>query len=703
MIIDNRYELGAMLGEGAMGMVFEAYDRLYDQRVALKQISVDMDSLDYDTNFRNADKGRLSFAREFRLLASLRHPNIISVLDYGFGTTPYYTMERVQMPRSFNQATKAEGATVEHKTALLLQLTQAIAYLHRRGIMHRDLKPSNALVTTDDTVKLVDFGLALDTQAGPERAGTIAYMAPEVLRGHGASLASDLWAIGVMAFEAFANHHPFDTREGTRMMIYNIMESPPNFDQLAPNTPPRVAEIIRFLLQKTPSDRQIDPVELVGEFCNVLGIVLPPDDRQQRESYLQAARFSGREAEWDILSQPLAEMTAGVGSAWVIGGESGVGKSRFLEELRIQAMVDGARVLWGNADETAISDFSLWGQVLRPLLLGANLSQDQAAVLRYIIPDIHILIGQDVPDNPPPDTDTLRQTILAVLATINQPTLLVVEDIHWSPQSLDVLNALVGQDLPLMIITSFRSDEVPELPIHLPNYNALHMDRLTPSGIVLLSQAMLGEQAASPEMAELLYRETEGNAFFMVEIIRVLAEEAGGLESITPDRVPEGMLTGGINALLERRLSRLPSWALHGLQLAAIMGGDLDLATIEKVIEPLLRLARGGSMGNTTIITSLLRRTDEGVTLDDWLLVCADANVLEVSEHRWQFAHAKLREYLLYIIDDNKYKLLNRHIAKAIEAVYPETRHHAARLARYWSAAGDEDKAAEYARFVTSF
>lgn len=113
---------------------------------------------DEQTNTQNLDI-RMTITREFKTLASLRHPHIINVLDYGFNEKrePYFTMELLQGAQDF---LSAEVETIEEKIQLAIQLLQALAYLHRRGVVHRDLKPANALVIHRDQLKLLDFGLA---------------------------------------------------------------------------------------------------------------------------------------------------------------------------------------------------------------------------------------------------------------------------------------------------------------------------------------------------------------------------------------------------------------------------------------------------------------------------------------------------------------------------------------------------------------
>lgn len=679
-IIGKRYELLRQLGVGGMGVVYEAADRLTGQTVALKRVLMQSDETIHTTSTSGLDT-RIALAREFRTLASLRHPNIISVLDYGFDLeqNPYFTMDLLEKPQTILAA--GEGRSQDEKMMLIIQMLQAIAYLHRRGILHCDLKPDNVLVV-ENQVKVLDFGLSMtqpETNLKGIRedfAGTLSYMAPELVIGQQPSRASDLYAAGMMTYQLFAGEYPYDISD-VGFLVNGILNEVPPVDEL--DLPEEITELLRSTLLKDPQERLSDAAHLVTLYNQQTRRALPFEAAATRESFLQAAEFVGREEQFSHFAEVLNEARAGYGSTWLVGGESGVGKSRLLDEMRTLALVNGVQVLRGQAMNRGGNVYAIWREGIRWLCLQTELSDLDAGVLKVLVPDIGQIIGREVPDPPELDAQFTQSRLFTVIESLfarqEQPLLLILEDLQWcGSESLSLLNRLNRRvrDLPLLIIASYRIEDRPDLPQELPLMQEIHLERLTPQSIEALSASMLGEQTGrNPEILSLLQRTTEGNVFFMVEVVRALAEEAGDLGRIGAMTLPPDVFAGGVQQVIRRRLAQMPEDARPLLHLAAIYGRQLDLP--------------------------ILQALTPGLNLDEWLLAGSNAAVLDVQDGQWRFAHDKLREEILKNISPGEHYGFHKRLAEAIEAVYPDKESTYAQLSYHWQQADNADKEAHYA------
>jgi predicted ATPase len=653
-IIDSRYQMLEKLGQGGMGEVYRAVDRLNRQHVALKRVitSPVFSTGDSDTDTaRNTRDTRILLANEFATLASLYHPHIIDVLDYGFdqNRSPFYTMELLDSHQ--NIVVAASSAPLNIKIDLCIQMFQALAYLHHRRIIHRDLKPDNALVTKGH-LKLLDFGLAIlhDRQELDEEegiSGTVSYMAPEILSGAKGSPRADLYAAGIILYEIFGGQHPFNTGN-LSSLIQNILMTPIDFDVLDVSI--ELGNVIRKLLEKAPEKRYANATEVIAAIARATDLPIVQETVAIREGFLQSARFVGREREMAQLETALREMLEGRGSSWLIGGETGVGKSRLLNELRTRALISGAVVLHGEGSAEGGLAYQFWRNALRRIIISVDVSDNEASILKQIIPDIHELVNRAVDDAPVLEgqagQNRLMNTIALLFRRHTQPTVIFLEDLQWALESLNILQRLnsLTPELPLLIIGDYSSELAPELPSKLPEMNPLKLERLTDNDIEVLSLSILGDDGAQPQLLELLKTETEGNVFFLVEILRELASKAGELRQIGAMNLPAYVATRGVKQVIQRRLSEVPADALRLLQIASLIGRSLDLR--------------------------LLQALEPTVKLDDWLITCSNAVILEVADEQWRFTHTQVRNAILESLTEAEQQRTHHRIAVVLEALY---------------------------------
>lgn len=672
--INGRYELHEKLGSGGMGSVYRARDKLTDTIIALKRVTAQFAQPSDENGLQ------ISLANEFQALASLRHPNIIPVLDYGFDKgLPYFTMKYIPAARTITEVGKEAG--YPEKIKLLIQMLQALAYLHRRGIIHRDLKPQNALIDEEGNVMLLDFGLAEENPKASGDgtiSGTLAYIAPEVLQGEAPTEASDLFAFGLIAYEIFAGYYPFDEANIVNL-VTDIIKNMPELNELDISL--EFETIFSRLLAKTPDLRYRQSTQVMEDLAHAGLMDLSNEDPENRNSYLQAAKFVGRDIELDRLETALQSALDGQGSTWLIGGESGVGKSRLLSELQIRAMVQGAIVLRGQAVLGGGLPYQLWRNPVQRLALVTEISDIDATILKQIAPEIERLLDYDIADAPVIDKETAKtrliNAIVALLSTYDKPIVLLLEDLQWASESLDVIKQLnqLASDLPLLLLASYRSDERPNLVYELPSMKTLNLDRLNSFEIADLSASMIGESGRAPQVVDLLSKETEGNIFFLIETVRALAEEAGTLDNIGRMTLPPTVFAGGVQRVVDRRLTRIPEAFIPLLQLAAVAGRQINLQII------------GQCAGE--------------LNLEEWLDVSVNSAVISIQDGQYRFSHDKIREGLLARIDESELVKHHRQVAEAIETAYPGDNSFSAVLSQHWKVAQNLNKEAHYS-YITA-
>ncbi|HEY0888002.1 MAG TPA: serine/threonine-protein kinase [Nocardioides sp.] len=254
-MIADRYVLGEQLGSGGTGTVHRAHDLVLERDVAIKRLRPGTD-----------ESARARLRAEARLCGSVSHPGIAQVYDYGEESgvdgevTPYLVMELVEgVP--LRQVLRSSGPLPPERTmAIVAQLADALAVAHAAGIVHRDVKPGNILLRPDGAAVLVDFGIARSHDLEPLTLtgtiiGTVDYISPEQAAGEGATARSDLYSLGMVAYECLTGERPLrrETQVGTLLAHLNE-DAPP----LPDTVPAPVRSLVQALVSRDPAARPAD-------------------------------------------------------------------------------------------------------------------------------------------------------------------------------------------------------------------------------------------------------------------------------------------------------------------------------------------------------------------------------------------------------------------------------------------------------------
>jgi predicted ATPase/Tfp pilus assembly protein PilF len=251
-VIDHRFEMGPLLGEGGMGQVFRGRDRLTGASVAIKRLKPEMVARHPEFVER--------FEREGEALRRLDHPNIVKVLAVPrVEGSLHIVMELVEGGSLSNLLLANPRPSVAKVLSIALELADALGRAHHLDIIHRDLKPANVLLTREGTPRLTDFGIARfgnsTFTATGAIVGTFGYMSPEVLDGATAGPSADIWSFGVLLYEMLAGRRPFAAEVPAAELRAILSQHPPPIESLRPEIPAELAQLVSQVLEKSPSAR----------------------------------------------------------------------------------------------------------------------------------------------------------------------------------------------------------------------------------------------------------------------------------------------------------------------------------------------------------------------------------------------------------------------------------------------------------------
>lgn len=602
----GEYELLRELGRGGFGVVYAAKHLQRGEAVALKTLPTGLGP----TSHASDDAERLhKFRQEFRQLSEVNHPNLVGMQTLEVeGNQWFLTMDLVDGV-DFLEYVRPENKLDEKRLrSAVKQLVAGIAALHERGIVHRDLKPSNVLVSKDGRVTILDFGLVAELQQSTDRtvsmqsqsfAGTPSYAAPEQAAGT-RSAAGDWYAIGVMLYEAFAGDAPF-RGTGVQIIIKKQTEHAPRLADRE-GVPEDLATLVDQLLQREPHARPdaVTICELVGVEDETISYGAP-EDSESHASALDEIFLIGRESQLAQLESARQELLKKREPVVVfISGRSGEGKTSLVEKFLSPLRRDNEMlVLSGRCYDRESVPFKAIDCIIDALVAFLR-SRKTDEVLRLLPDDIHMLTqlfpvlrrveaiadraGMNIAGI---DSRQIRYRAFAalreLLASISRfsPVVLFIDDLQWGDgDSAGALFELLPPPNPpaVMLLGSFRSDEADESPF-LTEWRersreadqriselTVEVSPLTEEQCISFFAARVGQSSdALQEQARELFQGTQGNPYFLEQLIEGFDVETGQFQAIPLDEI------------IDRKLQRLPNEATALLEAIAIAGQAVKL------------------------------------------------------------------------------------------------------------------------------
>jgi serine/threonine protein kinase/tetratricopeptide (TPR) repeat protein len=756
------YRILDKLGEGAMGVVYRARHDTSGSFVALKTIKVPtLQLLD-------------GIRREIHALSRIRHPGVVRIVDDGLHEgAPWYAMDLLEgeslrhfgdrvwsayrRPPSAAVTTERISLTQPHPdghdagadlralpplrpTAQLLEVLPAaagslsvvlglvrrlcatLAFLHGEGFINCDLKPENVLIVGDQPV-IIDFGLTMQHPGGSGRealevhrgvAGTVQYMSPEQARGEFVDARSDLYSIGCVLYELVVGEPPFSgTRQNVLALHMSSAPVPPS--ARVADVSPELERVMLKLLEKDVKHRFGYADEVAVLLAELAGDEGRLPEAPPARSYLYRPRLVGREAVVSSVRAVRDRTLRGEGALVLVGGESGVGKTRLAMELTRGAGRGRMQIVSSEAGPSAGLSTRGGGQapfhMVRPILQaigdrcrlgGAEVTErllgERRAALAMYEPALARLPGPTLSAPPPLPLEQARQRLFNYVGSALQalarelPVFWLLDDLHWADDlSISFLRWLTPEFLastPVFVLGTYRSDEQAALAglMGRSHVTDVFLPRLDGAGVQAIVEDMLAVPAAPAGFLEFVASETEGNPFFVAEYLRTAVSE----RVLRRDRhyswqfaiQPEGAVSDyralplprSLRAVIERRLGDLSPEAQEAAVAAAVLGRDVDVDTLRETTE-LSEAARESALDE------LLRR--------------------QVFEQRapghLRFVHDKMREVAYGRAPAAHLQELHARAARSLEARWTGSSDpHWATLARHFASAQLPERAAHY-------
>jgi serine/threonine protein kinase len=266
----GKYVIINKVGKGSTGTVYLSHDPYYRRDVAIKVYNIEE-----DTDADRAKVSRKMFFNEAHMVGMLQHPNIMPIYDAGEETGKYYVVtEHIQGARTLSAYCRPDNLLrVDDVVQIIYKCAKALHYAHSRGVIHRDIKPSNIMLTTDNDVRIIDFGIAICTDSEVSRiegiAGSPSYMSPEQVQSEELTSRSDIYSLGAVLYELLTGFRPFRADNLSKLLHQIVYATPPPIHTYRDDLPEELEHVVAMCMQKDPGKRCASGASMAADLTRV--------------------------------------------------------------------------------------------------------------------------------------------------------------------------------------------------------------------------------------------------------------------------------------------------------------------------------------------------------------------------------------------------------------------------------------------------
>jgi DNA-binding CsgD family transcriptional regulator/tetratricopeptide (TPR) repeat protein/tRNA A-37 threonylcarbamoyl transferase component Bud32 len=680
--LGSDYAVEGRLGSGGFAVVFLVRDVSLKRKLAVKVLSPEVIS-----SHAMLDR----FQREAETIAQLSHPHIVPLHFAGNkDNLVYLAMQAVDGGSLSDRLAKEKRLSIGEAARVFAEVASALAHAHKRGVIHRDIKPENVLMDGETGRSLVtDFGIAQTVGSASLTAtgmvmGTPKYLSPEQVTGEPVDHRTDVYALGLMAYEMLAGAAPFSGPTPTAIMMKRLGGPPEPLRNVRPEIPQGLADLVNHCLEADPAQRLSDaseitrslsaPVAAAGQAraarIRVQGIWDAPS--KQARSTLSIPHV-GRSGELGVFRDWLASAAKGNGGVQLVAGTSGIGKTRLVSTVAAAAERDGWQVGTGRvyAVETGVP-YGVWSDAVTGLV------RDLDAEARRILTRGGNWLGTICPafaSSAAPDDAEAPDGKAKLLWNFAQfvsrmgekrPLLLVLENLHLADSaSLELLHFVARQVTKqrVAIIATYTESELEQQPalrdaeqslLAIGAAKLMRLDALTQADTEQLVCETFGvDHPAARQLARRVFSWTRGHPFFVEEALKTIVER--GRISQKEGRwvgweLEELDLPRTVRLAVSQRLDGLSTDAHAAAAVAAVIGARVRM--------PVLREA---SDLNTDAAVAALEELERA-----GILVPTPGSVGSDAGH--EFAHPIIQDVIYDALGSARTRQLHSRVARALEA-----------------------------------
>jgi predicted ATPase len=601
------YQIVAALGQGGMGEIYRARDDRLEREVVLKLLGERF----------GEDPGAVEqLITEARAASALNHPNIVTIHEVGEEAGRRFIVMELVNGRTLREL-QSEPWALDRFNHLCRQIAHALAAAHAAGVVHRDIKPENVMVRDDGYVKVVDFGIARRVPAasshirvttGAPIYGTPRYMSPEQIVGDRITSKSDIFSLGVVAYEWAAGKNPFAAENVLDEVTAIRSTEPPRPSLFNPEIPPALDALILEMIQKDP-DRRPAAIEVADRLAAMtarLGSVFRGD-----AVAFETHPLVGRDAEAAALRAALDDIARGRSVVVGVAGEPGIGKTTLIEHVlqELAASEQAYFVARGRCSErlAGTEAYLPFLEAFDSLLRGRG-RDTVVRLLKSAAPAWYSQLTDSDGTRTATDAvsqERLKRQLLAVLEEICRlrPLVLFFDDMHWADAStVDLLSYVAARfdRLRVLVIASYRPADLqlarhPFLQVmrdlasrgHARQIEMTFLDR---GAIAAYLDMTFPQHTFPPDLAGMIHQRTEGNPLFMVGVVddlrsRDVIVRRGGRWELAGD-LPEiaGEVPPSIRSLIQRKIDALDDEQRQLLLAASVQGVQFDTAVVARAL-----------------------------------------------------------------------------------------------------------------------